>query len=81
MMHVNSHPHFLENTHIIIRIDQTDLTARNDICPKDICKMKRKGQNWIECERCSQWYHCSCVGLTKAKADKLSQWHCNNCTS
>lgn len=73
----------LSHFHIIfiIGIEQTRSTASCDIYPKDICKIKRKGQNWIACKTCGQWFHCSCVGLTMAKVAELPHWNCNNCTS
>jgi hypothetical protein len=52
-----------------------------EVCPKDVCKLKKQGRQWIQCDLCKQWFHCSCVGLTKKKADRLMEWKCALCSN
>ncbi len=33
----------------------------------------------ICCEWCNQWYHYSCVNLTKRKANKIEEYRCAKC--
>ncbi|KAK3912967.1 Multicopy suppressor of chk1 protein 1 [Frankliniella fusca] len=42
----------------------------------------RKGESgcMIECDRCGEWFHLKCAGLSKDEADRLHQWHCFVCT-
>jgi Mg2+ and Co2+ transporter CorA len=51
-------------------------------CPKDVCVMKRQNSNsWlIQCERCLQWFHIRCAGVTKHKAQKDNyHFKCTKC--
>ena len=34
---------------------------------------------YIGCDRCQDWFHGSCVGITKSEADKLDTYICPNC--
>lgn len=34
---------------------------------------------YIGCDRCQNWFHGSCVGITKPEAEKLSTYLCPNC--
>jgi len=27
-----------------------------------------KARNWVQCDRCSRWYHCTCVDVSAAVA-------------
>jgi hypothetical protein len=33
----------------------------------------------IQCEKCSSWYHFSCVGLNAKKASKIKEYCCSAC--
>jgi hypothetical protein len=33
----------------------------------------------IQCEKCSSWYHFSCVGLNAKKASKIKEYCCSSC--
>ena len=55
------------------------LGNNKDICPQSVCKLKRKGFNWINCNTCEQWYHMTCVGMTAKKAKALPTWECKKC--
>ena len=45
---------------------------------KLICRECKKsdGNNWIECIRCKQWYHCSCADVTTENANIPEVFHC-----
>lgn len=46
-------------------------------CPKAVCRLKSgRGKNHIECTKCKQLYHCSCVKLTKAMANATTDFIC-----
>ncbi|XP_013407675.1 nucleosome-remodeling factor subunit BPTF [Lingula anatina] len=36
-------------------------------------------QLYIGCDRCQDWFHGSCVGISKSEADMLSTYICPNC--
>ncbi len=36
---------------------------------------------YIGCDRCQDWFHGSCVGISKAEADELDTYVCPNCRS
>jgi hypothetical protein len=60
-----------------VQVVSSDISK--EICPKDVCKLKKKGRNFVQCNTCEQWYHCSCVGLTKRKAEELQEFKCKEC--
>ena len=33
----------------------------------------------IGCDKCQDWFHTSCIGLSTAVADKLDVWYCDKC--
>lgn len=33
----------------------------------------------VGCDTCKEWYHCACVGLSKAAADKMDSYSCIRC--
>ncbi|CAI8040201.1 hypothetical protein GBAR_LOCUS22402, partial [Geodia barretti] len=36
-------------------------------CVCGTCEHTR-ARNWVQCERCTQWYHCVCVKISLTKA-------------
>lgn len=36
--------------------------------------------SWVQCDLCQEWFHCSCVGLTKEYAEKIDRYNCRKCT-
>ncbi|XP_052262825.1 nucleosome-remodeling factor subunit BPTF-like isoform X2 [Dreissena polymorpha] len=34
---------------------------------------------YVGCDRCQDWFHCECVGITQKQADELDQYLCPNC--
>ncbi|CAI8050218.1 hypothetical protein GBAR_LOCUS27607 [Geodia barretti] len=36
-------------------------------CVAGTCEHTR-ARNWVQCERCTQWYHCVCVKISLTKA-------------
>ena len=35
--------------------------------------------SWVQCDKCQEWFHCMCVGLTKEIAEKIDSYVCENC--
>lgn len=49
----------------------------NSCCASPTCRQPKKGvRNWVECENCLAWWHCSCAGVPK----KPSSFYCTHCT-
>ena len=50
-------------------------------CPPMGCKITSKvgTSHEVACDRCDQWYHVKCVGLTSKKAKSLPRWNCGLC--
>ncbi|KAK9457014.1 hypothetical protein V1511DRAFT_243737 [Dipodascopsis uninucleata] len=36
--------------------------------------------DWIECGKCQQWFHYTCVDLTSREARNIDEFHCPSCT-
>lgn len=34
---------------------------------------------YVGCDRCQDWFHCECVGITQEEADALDSYICPNC--
>ena len=48
-----------------------------------VCREERDGE-WVQCNKCSHWYHCDCIGMSRAlfnrvKRYKKKKWHCESC--
>ncbi|KAJ3164605.1 PHD finger protein 3 [Geranomyces variabilis] len=43
------------------------------------CRQPDKGNFMIQCDNCEEWFHGSCVGLTKKVGEKLTTFHCEAC--
>ena len=38
-------------------------------------------RNWLKCEKCSGWYHCSCANVTLEEAEEESfHFFCFKCS-
>lgn len=35
--------------------------------------------SWVQCDKCQEWFHCMCVGLTKEIAEKIDSYVCDRC--
>ncbi|KAL1918751.1 uncharacterized protein VTP21DRAFT_2773 [Calcarisporiella thermophila] len=46
-----------------------------------ICKKPDTGKFMIQCDKCDEWYHGQCVGVTKRQSKEMDVWHCFNCES
>lgn len=46
------------------------------LCP--VCVLP-SNDYMVECDRCKNWHHHECVGLTESIARALPSWHCNPC--
>ncbi|KAJ1032358.1 hypothetical protein NDA18_001844 [Ustilago nuda] len=44
-----------------------------------ICRGKDDGTFMISCERCNEWYHTKCIGITQKAAKKLEEYICEAC--
>ena len=38
-------------------------------CLYQLCHQERKLVEWVQCEQCSSWYHCVCIGISKRALD------------
>jgi hypothetical protein len=43
------------------------------------CRQAYHGQ-MIGCEECDDWFHLTCIGITKAQADKIDKYICLRCS-
>ncbi|XP_048242778.1 uncharacterized protein LOC125375886 [Haliotis rufescens] len=46
-----------------------------------ICNKPDDGRLMIGCDRCDQWFHGACVGITKRTANALDEYICPHCTT
>ncbi|KAI9015137.1 transcription factor S-II, central domain-containing protein [Gaertneriomyces semiglobifer] len=71
----------LDGPSISRRLVPTRKSSRNDKGERVycVCRQPDTGKWMIQCDNCSEWYHGSCVGLTKKAGQKLSQYHCPAC--
>ncbi|KAI7879914.1 hypothetical protein K492DRAFT_207876 [Lichtheimia hyalospora FSU 10163] len=45
-----------------------------------ICQKPYTGDPMVQCDKCSDWFHCACVDLDPDEADDIDTWMCNGCT-
>lgn len=45
-------------------------------CP--VCNHGENGDQWVCCDKCEEWYHFKCVGITQEPTD--DEWYCVPCT-
>ncbi|KAJ8663629.1 hypothetical protein O0I10_000875 [Lichtheimia ornata] len=45
-----------------------------------ICQKPYTGDPMVQCDKCSNWFHCACVDLDPDEADDIDTWMCNECT-
>ncbi|XP_022250009.1 PHD finger protein 3-like isoform X2 [Limulus polyphemus] len=73
-----------------IDIDYTDNSSDADWLPEDdperlwcICRKPHGGRFMIGCDGCEEWFHGSCVGITRQKGRKMEkdrkEWLCSKC--
>ena len=49
-------------------------------CSAPHCKKPIADQiSWVQCDLCQEWFHCTCVGLTKEYAEKIDRYNCKKC--
>ena len=49
-------------------------------CSAPQCKKPIADQiSWVQCDLCQEWFHCTCVGLTKEYAEKIDKYNCKKC--
>lgn len=46
-----------------------------------VCDGRVDAADWVQCDKCAKWFHCTCVDLTKrkGKAKKVKKWYCPRC--
>jgi hypothetical protein len=44
-----------------------------------ICNQPDDGRAMTSCDKCEEWFHCECVGITIAEAKKKARWSCPKC--
>ena len=53
------------------------------LCPK--CRKLKQGMNMFQCDKCKQWFHPECCGITEEEANVMAQmgswekWFCPDC--
>ena len=52
------------------------ITEKLSACSNNLCS-HTKATNWVECEKCSQWYHMVCVGIKKEKSLNFDCFMCD----
>jgi CpG binding protein C-terminal domain/PHD-finger len=44
-----------------------------------ICRGVDDGRFMIGCDKCGEWFHGSCVGMSAARGERLKKWLCADC--
>ena len=44
------------------------------------CRMPEMDECMVECTKCAQWYHVSCVNVPQAVLDSSTPWFCTKCS-
>ena len=45
------------------------------------CRIPEMGESMVECSRCAEWYHTSCVNVPQTALDNSSlPWYCKSCS-
>ena len=45
-----------------------------------ICRLPDDGSLMVQCDDCLEWFHGSCVGVDKKKAQSIKHYYCPNCS-
>lgn len=62
------------------RDDEEEEEEEEAECSAPQCKKPIADQiSWVQCDRCQEWFHCICVGLTKEYAEKIDKYNCKKC--
>ena len=59
-----------------------DITVENAVDENCVCKLYKSGEVSLACDKCSVYWHISCVGLrglTKETVESLEYWECPRC--
>ena len=62
--------------------DVTDSKKRTDSSSEEqvFCICRRPESDFmIQCDRCKEWYHGNCIGITKRKAKTIDTYICDGC--
>ena len=60
--------------------EEEDEEEEEGECSASICHQPVAEQiSWVQCDHCQEWFHCVCVGLTKAYAEKIDCYICKRC--
>lgn len=62
----------------------SDSDSDSELKPYEICIGCGKGKiakptDWIECDNCRNWWHCSCANISKKDAQKLNKYNIKFC--
>ncbi|EDV25411.1 uncharacterized protein TRIADDRAFT_55483 [Trichoplax adhaerens] len=52
---------------------ETECAAKYCRCPSD------EQVGWVQCDKCQQWFHILCVGLTNQAAEAMDVFVCADC--
>ncbi|PRP73474.1 cpG-binding protein-like [Planoprotostelium fungivorum] len=60
--------------------DSDSSSSEEDTTPYCFCRKPDHGKFMIACDRCDEWFHGECVGITKEAANRIKNWLCRNCS-
>ncbi|KAI7853345.1 hypothetical protein BDC45DRAFT_407050, partial [Circinella umbellata] len=44
-----------------------------------VCQKPYNGDPMVQCDQCTQWFHCECVDLDPDEAEDIEIWVCKDC--
>eukprot|EP00978_Attheya_sp_CCMP212_P049420 scaffold662308_cov122-Attheya_sp.AAC.1 len=67
-----------EHGSFIVTMPEEINQLKQALCGYCLCRRPYDGF-MIVCDGCEEWYHCPCIGLTKAQADRYDKYTCVRC--
>ena len=66
-------------TKLLERSDGAETVAAEDSQLYCLCRRPWQGRFMIQCDRCDEWYHGTCVNVTPSEALNIDQYECPKC--